>query len=257
MSETLARPRYRLFVEADLTEGAAVDLPQAQAHYLGTVMRAKDGETVALFNGRDGEWRAEIARVSKKAATLTVADRMRPQAPEPDVWLCFAPLKKDATDMVVQKAVELGVSRLQPVMTARTNASRFNTERARANAIEAAEQCERLTVPEVAEPVALPDLLAGWPERAPGRPLFIADETGRGTPLSDVAAGSEGAIAAFVIGPEGGFAQSELDHLRSLDFVVPVGLGPRILRAETAALAALTVWQAVRGDWRSGGPAFR
>lgn len=257
MTETLARPRFRLFVEADLSEGASLDLPQAQAHYLGTVMRARDGEAVALFNGRDGEWRAEIDSVSKKAASLTVAGRMRPQATEPDVWLCFAPLKKDATDMVVQKAAELGASRLQPVMTARTNAARFNIDRARANAIEAAEQCERLTVPEVAEPVSLPDLLAGWPERAPGRPLFIADETGRGTALPDAATGVEGAIAAFLIGPEGGFAQSELDHLRSLDFVVPVGLGPRILRAETAALAALTVWQAVRGDWRSGGPALR
>lgn len=257
MTDPLARPRFRLFVDAALSVGAVVDLPPAQAHYLGTVMRAREGEAVALFNGRDGEWRAEISAVSKKAAALRVVEQMRPQHVEPDLWLCFAPLKKDSTDMVVQKAVELGASRLQPVMTARTNAARFNTDRARVNAIEAAEQCERLSVPEVAAPVTLPDLLAGWAARAPNRRLFIADETGRGTPLPDALMGDEGAIPAFLIGPEGGFAQSELDHLRSLDFVVPVGLGPRILRAETAALAALTVWQAVRGDWRTGGPAFR
>lgn len=257
MLETPDRPRYRLFVDATLAEGATVELAPSQAHYLGTVMRARPGEAVTVFNGRDGEWRSEIATVSKRAAVLTVLRQMRPQAAEPDLWLCFAPLKKDATDMVVQKAVELGVSRLQPVMTARTNASRFNIDRARVNVIEAAEQCERLTVPHVAEPVGLPDLLAGWPEHAPGRQLFIADETGRGTALPDVLAGDNGAIAAFLIGPEGGFTQSELDQLRSLDFVVPIVLGPRILRAETAALAVLSIWQAVRGDWRSGRPAFR
>lgn len=156
MLETPDRPRYRLFVDATLAEGATVELAPSQAHYLGTVMRARPGEAVTVFNGRDGEWRSEIATVSKRAAVLTVLRQMRPQAAEPDLWLCFAPLKKDATDMVVQKAVELGVSRLQPVMTARTNASRFNIDRARVNVIEAAEQCERLTVPHVAEPSDCP-----------------------------------------------------------------------------------------------------
>lgn len=250
------RPKYRLFVNAPLAEAASVDLEAAQAHYLGTVMRAKPGEAVALFNGRDGEWRAEITEVAKKRATLLVQASLRPQGPPPpDLWLLFAPLKKDATDMVVQKAVELGVTRLQPVMTERTNAARFNTDRARANAIEAAEQCERLTLPEVAEPAPLLRLLAEWDA---ARPLFVCDETGRGRPLADAAAAQhDGAIAAVLTGPEGGLAGMELDHMRGLSFVVPVVLGPRILRAETAALSALAVWQAVRGDWASGGPSFR
>lgn len=248
------RPKYRLYVDAPLAEGVAVPLAQPQAHYLGTVMRAKAGDSVAVFNGRDGEWRAEIAELAKKGGTLAVTARMRPQAPEPDLWLVFAPLKKDATDMVVEKATELGASRLLPVMTENTNASRVNTERARANAVEAAEQCERLTVPDVAEPAPLTRVLAEW---EPSRRLLVCDETGRGVPLADVLGEMVGATFGLLIGPEGGFSQSELDLLRRTPFVLPVGLGPRVLRAETAALAALAVVQAVAGDWRTGGPAFR
>lgn len=248
------RPKYRLFVDAPLAAGVAVPLSQPQAHYLGTVMRARPGEAVAVFNGRDGEWRAEIDELGRKAGTLTVAAPLRPQVAEPDLWLLFAPLKKDATDMVVEKATELGASRLVPVMTENTNASRINTERARANAMEAAEQCERLTVPEVAEPAPLARVLAEWDA---ARPLLVADETGGGEPLAAAAARVGGATLGVLIGPEGGFSQSELDLLRRTPFVLPVGLGPRVLRAETAALAALAVLQAVAGDWRTGGPAFR
>lgn len=248
------RPKYRLFVDVPLAAGVAVPLTQGQAHYLGTVMRAKGGEAVAVFNGRDGEWRAEVAELARKGGTLAVAEPLRPQAAEPDLWLLFAPLKKDATDMVVEKATELGAARLMPVMTDNTNASRINTERARANAVEAAEQCERLTVPEVAEAAPLARVLAEWD---PARPLLVCDETGGGEPLAGAAARLAGATLGLLIGPEGGFSQSELDLLRRTSFVLPVGLGPRVLRAETAALAALAVLQAVAGDWRTGGPAFR
>lgn len=248
------RPKYRLHVDSPLAAGQTVALTPAQAHYLATVMRARAGETVALFNGRDGEWRSVVTDLGRKGGTLEVGDRLREQTVEGDLWLLFAPLKKDATDMVVEKATELGVARLLPVMTDNTAASRLNTDRARANAIEAAEQCERLSVPTVDEPAPLARLLAGWDA---ARPLLVADETGRGEPLAAVAARLEGAALAVLIGPEGGFSHSELDALRRLPFVVPVGLGPRILRAETAALAALACIQAVAGDWRSGGPAFR
>lgn len=252
---TAQRPKYRLFVDAPLSAGAAVELEAEQAHYLGTVMRAARGEAVALFNGRDGEWSATIEDIAKKRGTLAVTDCLRPQAAEAlqDLWLLFAPVKKAGTDMIVEKATELGVSAIRPVFTRFTNSSRVNVDRLRANAREAAEQCERLSVPQVFEPASLEDTLATF---EPGRTLFALDETGGGAPITDVLSTAGSHMTAFLVGPEGGFAKSELDLLRRSPFVTHINLGPRILRAETAAVSALTVWQALCGDWRAR-PSFR
>lgn len=242
----------RLYVEAALGEGLTVQLEPGQAHYLRSVLRLGPGEAVALFNGRDGEWRARIDRLAKSTATLAVEARTRAQRPEPDLWLAFAPIKRARIDFVAQKATELGAAVLWPVMTRRTMVDRVNVDRLAANAVEAAEQSDRLTVPEVREPVTLDRLVAEWPE---DRTLILCDETGADGKVPGIAAALLAAGPAvrgrvgFVIGPEGGFAQEELDRLRKLPFVTAVGLGPRLLRADTAALAALAVWQAVAGDW--------
>lgn len=242
----------RLYVAADLAAGGAVGLPAGQAHYLRNVMRLVPGAAVVLFNGRDGEWSARIDAFGRNACTVSVEQRLRTQAAEPDVWLLFAPIKRAPLDFLVQKAVELGVSRLQPVSTGHTDVSRVNTDRLRANAMEAAEQCGRLSLPEVRDLVAFDAALDGWPG---GRRLLVCAESGPARPIGDVLAetrASEGGrAAALMTGPEGGFTTSELDALRNLPFVTPVSLGPRILRAETAALAVLACWQSVLGDWRS------
>jgi 16S rRNA (uracil1498-N3)-methyltransferase len=182
---------------------------------------------------------------------LSLGEQFRAQAPEPDLWLVFAPIKRTAVNFMVTKATELGVSRIVPVITARTNSERVNTRRLRANAIEAAEQSERLSVPEVDEPVRFPAFLERW---SGTRRLLVGDETGAGRPIADIAAemAQTPVPLAVMTGPEGGFAPDELDQLRDVPFVTPVGLGPRVLRADTAALAALAVVQAVAGDWRSG-----
>jgi 16S rRNA (uracil1498-N3)-methyltransferase len=242
-----------LFVEADLCPSAAVPLSAKQAHYLGTVLRLRAGAGIAVFNGRDGEWLARIETLNKNGATLAAVERRRKQIPEPDLWLVFAPIKRAPIDFLAQKATELGVSRLWPVFTRNTQVKRVNLARLRANAIEAAEQCGRLGVPEVAEPVSLERLIADWP---PGRRLLVPDETGGGRPLAEVLSAADGKAqpCAILTGPEGGFARSELDELGNLAFVSRVGLGPRILRADTAALAALACWQALLGDWRHGPP---
>jgi len=245
----------RLFVEADLASGIEAPLSEAQAHYLRHVMRRADGAPLVLFNGRDGEWRATLALRGKKAAAATVGERTREQAAEPDLWLCFAPIKRARIDMIAEKATELGVALLQPVLTQHTAVERVNVERLRANAIEAAEQTERLTAPEVRKPVELAKLLADWPA---DRRLLMADETGGGPPIAEaLAALDEQARAApwaILIGPEGGFAADELATLRRMKNVTAVGLGPRILRADTAALAALACWQSLVGDWRKPTP---
>lgn len=239
------RPRFRLFVPAPLVEGVAVALDRDQTHYLASVMRAVVGEAVLLFNGIDGEWLARILSLPKAGAALVPEHQTRPQAPEPDLWLLSAPLKKDRTDLVVEKAAELGVSRLWPVFTRRTNSGRVNLERMRAHLIEAAEQCERLSVPELAEPAALEKILESWPS---DRVLLFLDESGGGEPLARVVTTQP---AALLVGPEGGFTPEERQMLTAKTFTRPVGLGPRILRAETAAIAALAVWQSVAGDWGS------
>ncbi len=223
----------RLFVEAPLQAGAEFDATAAQAHYLGHVMRRAVGDFVLVFNGMDGEWRARIASLKRDRLRLAVESQTRPQESDDDIWLVFAPLKRDATDLVVEKATELGASALLPVFTERTNSARINEDRLRAIAAEAAEQCERLTVPRLAAPRKLFDLLGDWPA---GRPLMAAMERQNAAPLRPAHG-----PAALLIGPEGGFAPAELDALRRHPLVVPASLGPRILRAETAAIAGLAL----------------
>lgn len=251
---SIDKPSARIFTPHDLGADAAIELDRAQSHYLSHVMRLAEGASVALFNGRDGEWLSSIAGSTRHAVRLRCRSQMREQAFEPDIWLVFAPLKKTRTDFVVEKATELGASRLLPVFTRHTTAERVKVDRLRAQAVEAAEQCQRLSVPDVADPAPLDRLLAGWPQ---DRRLLVLDETGGGRPIASVLADraddTEEPAAlrhAILIGPEGGFSIAELDALRKLAFVTLVGVGPRILRAETAALAALACWQALAGDWR-------
>jgi 16S rRNA (uracil1498-N3)-methyltransferase len=226
----------RLHVGASLAAGETIEASAAQAHYLGKVMRRSDGDKVRLFNGRDGEWDARIAGLGRGRADFAVEILVRAQADDADLWLMFAVLKRDTTDMVMQKATELGVSALLPVFTERSNATRINHDRLRAIAIEAAEQSERLTVP-VLHPVRpLHDALTGWPA---DRPLYAAMERFAGAALT-AANGSAG----LLIGPEGGFGPRDRALLECFAFVRPVSLGPRILRAETAAIAGLALLQA-------------
>jgi len=239
---TEAGGRIRLYVTADLGADAAVPLPDGPSHYLLHVMRAKPGDGLRLFNGRDGEWAAEITAATKRGVTVTARARTAAQSEVSDLWLCFAPIKKTPADYLAQKATELGAARLQPIFTRRTIVSRVNQERLLANAVEAAEQSGRLSVPQIAEPVTLEKLLASWPRE---RRLYFCDESGDARPLAQAA---QPAPAAILTGPEGGFDPAERALLRAQNFVTPVTLGPRILRADTAALAALAVWQSAMGD---------
>jgi len=239
--------KARLFTDDDLGASVTITPNADQAHYLLKVMRAGNDERVILFNGRDGEWLSTVDEATKKTCVLRLEKQLRAQSPEPDLWLAFAPLKKSNTDFVIEKATELGVSSLMPVFTERTNTTRVKSERLRIIAMEAAEQCDRLSIPEVAEPLSLAKLLASWPD---GRTLLVPDETGGGRALKDVLVDNTLKPHGFLIGPEGGFSASELDALSNLPFVIRVGLGPRILRAETAALAALACFQALSGDWK-------
>lgn len=225
----------RLHLAIPLAAGAEPETTPGQAHYLATVMRRAVGSPVRVFNGRDGEWQARIVALRRDRGRLLVERQTRPQAPEPDLWLAFAVLKREATEWVAQKATELGVSLLQPVLTAHTGPARVNAERLGAIATEAAEQCERLTVPAIAAPQTLPALLAAWPA---GRPLFAALERSVAPPLA-----AYPGPAGLLVGPEGGFAPAELDELTRHALVRPVSLGPRILRAETAALVGLALLQ--------------
>ena len=246
-----AVPRVRLFLDQALASGASVSLDGDRAHYLKDVMRLGPGDAVAAFNGRDGEWLGRIAGTEKHRLALRIERLLSPQPDNVDLWLLFAPLKRGPGDMTVAKAVELGVSALQPVITARTNTSRVKQERMRSLAIEAAEQCGRCDVPEARAPVPLAELLEEWPAQ---RRVMFCDESGYGLPIVDFLTGvRDGGIGgpwAVLIGPEGGFTEEERASLRGRPFVDPVDLGPRLLRAETAAIAALVCWQAVIGDWR-------
>jgi 16S rRNA (uracil1498-N3)-methyltransferase len=238
----------RLFVTAPLAKDAAVELGQEQTHYLKNVMRLGEGEVVALFNGSEGEFRARIESFGKRAARLLVEDQLRAQQAEPDLWLVFAPIKRARIDYLVEKATELGASALVPVITRHTHVERLNLDRLRAHAIEAAEQSERLTVPRIEEARALDDVLARWDS---SRRIMLCDESGTAPPALVALQGlSNHSPWAVLIGPEGGFAETELDALRKLPFVSAVSLGPRILRADTAALAGLAVLQALRGEAR-------
>jgi 16S rRNA (uracil1498-N3)-methyltransferase len=234
----------RLFVREPLSEGAAVALDARQANYLGNVLRMGTGAELLIFDGQSGEWLARIAEAGKKSMRLTVDRRTRQPEAIPDVWLAFAPVKRAAIDWLVEKATELGAARLIPSITQRTVAERVKLERLEAIAIEAAEQCGRTRLPDIAAPLSLKNLLG---ERDPARTLYFADEAG-GEPAADA---FKPGPALILIGPEGGFTDDERAAIRAARNAVPVSLGPRILRAETAALAAIAAFMTVAGDWRA------
>ncbi|MBD3676822.1 MAG: 16S rRNA (uracil(1498)-N(3))-methyltransferase [Rhodobacteraceae bacterium] len=236
--------KVRLFVDHPLGAGQSVPLSRDQAHYLFGVMRLGEGDAVALFNSRDGEWRAEITEARKKAGELTCVDQTAPLRMPPDLWLLFAPIKKARTDFIVEKAAEMGAAKIVPVQTEFTNSERIRQDRLQAHAIEAAEQCGGTYVPEVAELQRLDRLLEAWD---PARRILWADE-GLADHSAQTRPEGEGPWA-ILIGPEGGFSPAERARLAALPFVQPVRLGPRILRADTAAVAAMTLWQVTLGDW--------
>ncbi len=238
--------KIRLFVTADLTSATGVPLSPDQAHYLFNVMRLDTGARIAAFNGRDGEWLCDVTRAGR-LGSLAPRVQSQPQRRPPDLTLLFAPIKKARTDFIVEKAAELGCARIQPVFTRHTNSERLRLDRLQAHAIEAAEQCGETYVPEVAEPVKLATLLDGWD---PARRLMFCDESRMAQPAALALRAAEPGPWAILIGPEGGFAAEETARLRGLPFVLPVTLGPRVLRADTAAVAAITLWQATLGDWR-------
>lgn len=238
------KSRARLYLNAPFQKDGTIALSKDQAHYLTHVLRLAPGEAIAVFNGQDGEWRAEATAKNQ----LTLREKLRDQNPEPDLWLLFAPIKKDGTDFILQKATELGVSAIQPVFCDRSNTRRLNDERAEANLIEAAEQCERLSIPQLKPSTDLREALQSWPH---DRILIFCDEMREARPLGELLQDLKGQKLALLIGPEGGFSATERADLQQRGFVRPAHLGPRILRAETAALAGLSVIQALGGDWKN------
>ncbi len=236
----------RLYVTDAITGGVQIELPKPQAHYIATVMRRSEGDAVRIFNAEAGEWRADIIAASKKSVSLRVETQLRAPEPMPDIWIIFAPVKRARTDFIIEKSTELGAAQIHPVITARTQFPKLRLDRMQAQVIEAAEQTERLDIPAVFDPVKLEKMLTDWDA---GRTLIFADEAGGGQTALEAAQGLAGP-AAILIGPQGGFTDSERDILKSKPFVRPVSLGPRILRADTAALSMLTLYQAASGDWR-------
>ncbi|RMC34845.1 16S rRNA (uracil(1498)-N(3))-methyltransferase [Paracoccus alkanivorans] len=237
--------KIRLFIDHPLATGQPVMLEAAQAHYLSGVMRLRAGEVISVFNGRDGEWSASIIEAGKRGGSLELLEQTAPQRDPPDLWLLFAPIKKARTDFIVEKAAELGAARILPIQTDFTNSERIRQDRLQAHAVEAAEQCGGTYVPGVDELVPLARLLDGWDGI---RRILWADEAmaGPAQTLAELPA----APWAILIGPEGGFSDAERSRLTALPFVTRISLGPRILRADTAAVAAMTLWQAMLGDWR-------
>lgn len=252
-------PEPRLLIDQDLHAGAEIALDEAQARHVGTVLRLDVGGCLRPFNARDGEWRARITVREKRGMRVLLETQLREARPSPDLDLLFAPVKRHATDLIVEKATELGVRRIRPVVTRRTIAETVRVDRLENIAREAAEQTERFDAPEIFEAISLPKALDGWDET---RPLIYADEsgddteqawggdTGRAQPIAAALAKANAERLALLIGPEGGFTPEERRMLRTLPYVVPVSLGPRILRAETAVIAALSVIQSAWGDWR-------
>ena len=244
-------PKIRLYIDDNIETEQIITLNEKQSHYLVKVMRLNISDLVLLFNGRDGEWVSEIKSFEKKSVVLKLVKCIRIQEEQTNLWLAFAPIKRGRIDLITEKTTELGVSRLIPVITAHTQTTKVNTARLRANANEAAEQCNRLTVPEIIEPISLKNFLSSWPL---GRILLVADETGGGAPILDIIGRSgrkENTAYTLLVGPEGGFSSEELDELSKLPFVTKIDLGPRVLRAETAVVAAISVIQAVSGDWQN------
>jgi len=237
----------RLYVAADLAQGVALGLDQGQSHYLTSVMRRAVGDEVLVFNGRHGEWRAAIEVAGKRGVILRPLAMERPQSLGPDVELVIALVKRSRVETIVEKAAELGACRVRLVLTERTNAERTRVDRLSAIAAEAAEQTGRLDVPEILEPVKLTRLIEQWDA---SRSLLFCDEGGDAKPVLAALAGASPGPWAILIGPEGGFSPAERNLLRNLPYATPATLGPRILRADTAAISALTLWQAAQGDWR-------
>lgn len=238
----------RLFIRDDLAAEGEIALDEGQSRYLAAVMRLSVGDAVLVFNGRDGEWRASVARLGKRAVTLAVGDPVRPQASGPDLELVVALVKRARLETIVEKAAELGAARVRLVVSERTNADHTRVDRLQAIATEAAEQTGRLDVPEILPPVKLDPLIGEWPQ---GRRLLFCDEAGDALPVLEALRGEPAGPWAVLIGPEGGFSPVERARLRDLPFATPASLGPRILRADTAAISALTLWQAALGDWRT------
>ncbi|WP_316859376.1 16S rRNA (uracil(1498)-N(3))-methyltransferase [uncultured Cohaesibacter sp.] len=246
----------RLWVEQDIAERIAIPCDRAQANYLLNVLRMEEGDHMLIFNGRDGEWKVEVRPMGRKKCALIPVEQSRPQ-PEPqdnDLHYLFAPLKSARIDYMAQKAVEMGASQLRPVFTQHTQERRPKLDKMRANIIEAAEQCGILTIAELTEPVTLPKVLENWEAEEEGRHIIFCDEGELGkdpVAILDTIRGEGNAVPplAILIGPEGGFSESERQLLREQSFVTPIPLGPRILRADTAAVAALALVQAVLGDW--------
>lgn len=239
----MSEAKVRLNVDQALAAGQPIAVSDAQANYLFNVMRLQRGDAVSLFNGRDGEWRAVVEQAGKRHGVLICTLQTAPLRLPPDLWLLFAPIKKARTDYIVEKAVELGAARILPVQTRFTN-ERIRVDKLQAHAMEAAEQCGATYVPHVADIAGLDKVLTAWP---PDRKLLWCDEARRDQPTA--LTGARGAPWAILIGPEGGFSAEEQTRLRDMPQVVPFSLGPRILRADTAAVAALTLWQAALGDW--------
>lgn len=247
-----ATGKVRLYVEADLGEGLGVVPTRDQTHYLLNVMRMGDGDNVRLFNGRDGEWLGRLDEVKKRSCLIALEKKTREQDALPDIWLLFAPVKRARLDFMVQKAVEMGAGRLLPVTTERTNVARIKLDRLRANAVEAAEQCGLLSVPQISEPQSLERLLNDWSDDDNGRRIIFCDEAAPGATTLDQLKEVDGTgPLAVLIGPEGGFSPAERERLLRRTDTHAISLGPRIMRADTAAVAALAAVQLVLGDWRA------
>lgn len=240
----------RLHVSHDLVDNGTIEADRAQSNYLLNVLRLKSGMSVLLFNGKDGEWLAEIQPIGRKACMLALKEQLRPQPAPYDLMLCFAPLKQARLDYMVQKAVEMGAGQLQPVITRYTQVQKLNNERVEANVLEAAEQCGILSIPNVKAPTSLDQLLENWLSDQPDRQLIFCDELEEGARGMNALLALDGQPIALLIGPEGGFTAEERHLLKDKPFVQPLSLGPRILRADTAAVAAMTLIQAFIGDYR-------
>ena len=244
----------RLYTQEKLSTGASFALEGDQSHYLTNVLRAEAGDSLRLFNGIDGEWRGiitEAARSKKKSAIISVSEQLREQSEEPDLWLCCAPIKRAHFDFMIMKATELGARAIQPILTSRTQIRDVNEERLRAIAIEAAEQSERMTIPEIRAPLMLEKLIKQWPTK---RLPILCAEFGDAQPVAQALSGAlchARPSVAILTGPEGGFTQDEMDLMKAMPEILSVRLGPRILRADTAAIAAMSCWQALSGDWQS------